>query len=748
MMFRIRRWLILSLAIVIFSMAAPVWAHASLSRSTPVDNEVLASAPSEIRLWFTETLEPSFSHFYLQDIEGQRLPLPESTIAETDSRQMVVALNETLPDGVYTVVWRVLSSADTHPTTGSFAFVVGDNIAGLQSASTPQEILPAERGVIRWLNLLSLALLGGGLGFYLLVWLPIKGDSDEKAVEQRVLRVIYVGWGAVGLTTLLLLILQLSVATDAPLFQGINGDIINELLYKTRFGQNWLLRAAVWFFLSTCLFLADYARPFYWVALVLSGVIMMTNSLLSHAAAAYDENLAIASDALHLMATSAWVGGLICFVLIIPLLLRSSTQGSLARLTAQFSNFARLAVIALIVTGVYATWLQVGSLEALVTTLYGQLLMIKLILFLPVMMLAGVNLFFTQRHLRSGATNWGNRLRILVGAEVLLTVIVLIVVGMMTSVSPARNTWAVQANKPLPPEPSPIVQTELANNLEMQLEVSPGWVGPNTFTLRVIDDNGVAIVDASRIRMRFQSQEQSVGESELRLEHAGDGVYQAQGLNLNAPGDWRIRVNVQRPDQFDTVVDFTPRLSAAPPPQTRPLALDNSAPVSGRLTIYPVIGIALLVLGISFLVFQERPLRLRWNSLFGAALIFWGFGFLLPLPVGETHEIIQPRDLSATVSSLLPLSDQSGFSVYWRLENPTTQDESLIGIVSSQGTIEIVTRDGTQDLSLDVPAGGTLYFVPGADQMFLYDVTAETITQTTLTLSFASGRQLTVPIGQ
>ena len=102
--------------------AALVEAHAKLSRSEPAATSRLRSAPGEVRLWFTENLEATFSRAHLLD--GERRPV-EGVTGKVDGANPAL-LRMTLPalgTGRYTVVYRVVS-IDSHVTAGELTFSV------------------------------------------------------------------------------------------------------------------------------------------------------------------------------------------------------------------------------------------------------------------------------------------------------------------------------------------------------------------------------------------------------------------------------------------------------------------------------------------------------------------------------------------------------------------------------------------------------------------------------------------------
>jgi copper resistance protein C len=111
--------LVLLLASVAVSRAE---AHAFLDRSNPAVGSTLKTAPAEVRIWFTEALEPAFSRIAVTNEGGGNVTAGRATIDPKDPKLLEVKLRP-LPPGTYRVEWRVVS-VDTHPTQGDFAFTV------------------------------------------------------------------------------------------------------------------------------------------------------------------------------------------------------------------------------------------------------------------------------------------------------------------------------------------------------------------------------------------------------------------------------------------------------------------------------------------------------------------------------------------------------------------------------------------------------------------------------------------------
>jgi len=95
-------------------------AHAFLDRALPAVGSVTPQAPAEIRLIFTQKLEPAFSTLRVFDAAGKRV---DKNDKQVDASVMRVSVPP-LQDGTYRVVWRALS-VDTHVTEGDYTFQIG-----------------------------------------------------------------------------------------------------------------------------------------------------------------------------------------------------------------------------------------------------------------------------------------------------------------------------------------------------------------------------------------------------------------------------------------------------------------------------------------------------------------------------------------------------------------------------------------------------------------------------------------------
>lgn len=691
----LRRGLLTGFILAVF-LVSPVLAHANLARSTPAANASLQDSPNEIRLWFTEAVEPNYSHFSLHDTNGNQVETQPSQVDPTDTHQMFMPMDK-LPNGLYTVVWRVVSAADGHSTQGSFAFGVGVIVSNNSLSAIDESVMP-EGVIVRWFNLLSLSLLMGSIGFWLFVWQPVALE-DHVMIRRRWYRLVWLGWVTVGFSTLLSVLLYISTAANVPLLGALNTQDFVEVVTGTTYGHLWIARVVLWGLIGLVLWKSRAGERNLWLALFCCALILITQSLFSHAVAVPDY-AAVASDWLHLMSTALWVGGLVTFALVLFTLRQEPNRLILSeRLVTSFSNYVRVAVFLLLVTGLYAAWLEVGSVSALLTTVYGQTLLVKMLLILPLLVLAAINLIFTRWRLQAGQRVWFGRLRGLVGAEITLAVGVLLTVGVLTSARPARGIEVQRQAAASPPQSQPYFAMQIVNNQMMHLEISPGYVGENEFVITPFDEAGNPIADASSVRLRFDNLDQNLGESELRPQLSNQGDYRITGANLSIPGKWRIRLMLARPGKYDSVVDFNPSIELSPPAPS--LDMMSGVPGSVRLTVAVLTGAVLLGIG-GFMAVQSRLPIMNANGLFAISSLIVGLVFLVTAARDFSTNGFVTADASPTSTAIT-----SGGTPESTLPNPVPPDAASVHAGYTLYTQNCVMCHGAMGKG-DGPVGLTL----------------------------------------
>ena len=557
---------------------ALVWApaasaHATVASSNPADGSRLAAAPTEVSITFDESVGLDLG--YLRVVDSHSIDVTSGPAIHPDGQGQIIAvpLKAGLGDGSYIASWRVIS-ADSHPVEGTIAYVVGNGPLTTSSATAPP-VVAADTAVAfdvaRTVSYAGLAVLGGGW-LLLSVWPAGRGDPRAR-------RALVAGWATVLLGSATELLLQ------GPYAAGVGPAAIGRIdllvdTIGTTYGRlhviRLLLLAAVGFGLDA-LFAPGGRRPTSRGALpgvLLFVAVVYTFSADGHAGVARPAWLALTSDMAHLVAVSAWIGGLV--LLAVALLPGGRPQEELRAVLPIFSRVAFGAVLVIAATGTYQAWRESGTVRALTTTTYGQLILVKVALFVAVVGVANLSRMVVQRRYvlrpvpqpspaaallhpvsavsagpgglpdRPPASPVGpaveqRRLRRSVLTELALAAVVLTVTGVLVALPPGR---AAVAGTPAAVTSGSSV---LAAGRSVRVSVDPAQAGVVTVTVALVggpEPEHLAVTAALPARQ--------LGPLPVPLIAAGPLTYRATGFLLPTAGEWTFAIVVQT-SEFDAV---------------------------------------------------------------------------------------------------------------------------------------------------------------------------------------------------
>ncbi|MFI0543058.1 copper resistance CopC/CopD family protein [Streptomyces sp. WSLK1-3] len=378
---RVRTLVLLLLAAcgLLLTTAGPASAHAALTGSDPQQGVVVDKAPDQVSLTFSEKVALSDGSLRVLDPKGKAVQ--QGKPFEAGGTTYGVKLHSGLPDGTYTVTYQVVS-ADSHPVAGAFTFSVG--APSVTSVSVSGET--AGGGVVGWLygfgrymSYAGFIVLVGGAAFVLGCW-------QRGAGVRPVQRLVVGGWLTLTSATLLLLLLRGSYTGSGKVGDIFDLDLLGNVL-QTKSGaalvSRLLLLAAAALFISV-LFGAydkreDEEKRDLTFGLAIGGTVVAAGlaaswAMAEHASVGLQAGLAMPVDVVHLLAVATWLGGLTALLVA---LYRSDAPIESAAVR-RFSQVAFGSVVALVATGVYQSWRQLGSWSAFTETRYGQLLLVKI----------------------------------------------------------------------------------------------------------------------------------------------------------------------------------------------------------------------------------------------------------------------------------------------------------------------------------------------------------------------------------
>jgi copper transport protein len=556
--------------------AGPASAHATLVSTDPAEGARLDTAPGAVTLQFSEGVSLGAGYARVLGADGTRV---DTGAPAVDGATLTIPLRGDLDDGGYLVTYRVVS-ADSHPISGAYSFVVGQGElvpAGTAGKDTTDPGVAAALPVFRWVGFAGLALAVGVPSLAALCW-PGGWASD------RLRRLA--GWGAAAVA---------AGAAGSFLLQGpyaagawIGSVFDPSLLAATLQSENgWALLARIVLALALLLVLrpawrggVSPSRGRLVAAGALAFGLVGSTAAVGHPVAGPWPGLAVAVTVVHVAAMAVWIGGLVALLAVV---LRPTTApAELAVVLPRFSRLAFAAVVALVVTGTLQAVREVAEPVALVTTTYGWVLVAKLVLVAVVLAAAGVSRVWVQQRLGVRRSRPAGRrsltahafaasadpgrpteedaadlrarqqsesaaeqlptLRRSVLVELALAAVILALSAVLVGSPPARAAVAQPVDVLLP------LQGSAAAKGSVQVSVDPARPGPNTLHLYLFDDAG-RLTQPADIRVTLTEQEQEIGPLAVELLPAGPGHYVADAMSVPGAGRWTLTVSV-RVDEF------------------------------------------------------------------------------------------------------------------------------------------------------------------------------------------------------
>ena len=563
-----------SLLLALLSEPEAAFAHANVEISDPASEEELDEAPKRIVIQFTEPLEPQFSGIKVLDANGQQVDGTDSNVDLTDRTVMSVSL-PALENGTYTVSWVNVSAVDGHRVNGAYVFAVGEPISGaIEVADEP--ILQSQREpIFRWLVLTGALVAAGGIAFRVLILTaPLAVISRGRGVslvlstiQRRGESIVWIGIAVTAIGSILQLIQQAATTFGVSFFDAI-GSELPTIVFDTDWGSEWLLRMvllgvfAVGLLIARGAFLKNAApsglgqwRDAWFALLLIPGAgVLFALSRISHGAGTPGmTDTGFLLDFVHIISAAIWVGGVFQLAVILPILLRhrssSVMRRILVRTVPRFSAIALISAIVLVLTGSVSAWTQLAAWGAF-DTAYGYALISKLIIILPLLILAAINLLWVRPRLSGVPSSSAALFRKVVTAEVVVMLMVLLAAGYLTALEPGRQVASREAAAQGPS----FEETE--EGATIRTDLSHARVGPNDITVTLTDRRGDRIDDASNVEFIMTGLGAGIPSDLARATDTGEGVWILEDYRMSVAGRWQIETVVRRPGNFDARTAF------------------------------------------------------------------------------------------------------------------------------------------------------------------------------------------------
>ncbi|MEY2245136.1 copper resistance protein CopC [Streptomyces sp. BF23-18] len=587
------------LVLVLFSGVNGASAHAALTGTDPQEGSVLKSAPHQVTLTFSESIGLFDDSFRVLDPENRRVRTGEPEHADGRADTAGVTLPRGLGTGTYTVAWRVVS-ADSHPVSGAFTFSIGKPSA-TRAPLPPTAGDPASSAlydIARYAAYSGLALFIGAVTFVLVCGFP-----------GSVRRLLVTGWWILLGSTFALLLLRGPYERGT----GLSGVFDPKSLSDTLTGRPGIVLVARLALLAAVAFAPPRVpvrgrgagRGVVVLGVLFSLALAVTWAAAEHASAGIQVPAAMVSSVLHLLAMAVWLGGLAALLTA----LHRPAEPVAPAVVTRFSRLALVSVAVLAATGVYQSWRGLGSWNALTSTSYGRLLVVKVALVALLLAAAAFSRRWTTRAATArtpatvpadrvatpvtvpasdgavsdgpasdgpasevpasdgaagdgpagdgakggpGDTEYHRGLRRSVLAEVTIGILVLVITTMLTGTQPGRaateSADSVAAVRRVTSRTTlvPFDVGTPGGHGKVQIELTPGQVGENSVQVVVFGPDG-GLVTVPEVRLSFTQEARKVGPIDAGITDKG-GYWTSDGLTLPLPGTWTMKVTVRTSD--------------------------------------------------------------------------------------------------------------------------------------------------------------------------------------------------------
>jgi len=434
-----------------------VLAHAQLVTSSPGSGVVLPESPDEIRIVFSERLEVQVTSIDVASDDGTPIITRAGQIDPEDPYALVMA-DPQLANGIYQITWRTLSAADGHTAEGFLTFGIGD--ADGTIVSRPDGgIVHSETdpvGVVgRWLTYVGLLL---ALGLAIFHWVVIR-NGPMPALLARGLGLALLVSGAATLV--------------AAVASGLEAGSVVDYLLGSRNGLLQLSRGLVAAGGGAALLvIAPRLAGTMAAATGLVGIVML---VLAGHASALPGPVPVIGQVVHVVGAAIWIGGIVALLGLTrhPALLSGAPVPPIRALMPRFSALALVSIGLVVLTGVYAAFVQTGTILDIGTE-YGRTLLMKSGFAAGALALGGVNFLDGGRMM-----GWLDGFRSRITLEVTLGAAVLVLTAALATTPPVDEPVGVAI------QPIPDAFGELAPGLSMN--VIPGRPGINRVVVTTTD---------------------------------------------------------------------------------------------------------------------------------------------------------------------------------------------------------------------------------------------------------------------
>ena len=558
------------------------YGHPIVTDSNPKQFQSLETAPDKAIVYFSEPIVLQYSQISVIDSEGNRVEDGKAENYNGDSSTISVPLKSDLSEGTFTINTKVLSAVDGHVVDESLVFSIGEgngDFTQIESGSKDIfNLLSIENSLSRIPGYVGQIIIVGAAFIFLWIQKPLSKFEWIKSILQpnlylikkNVIKLIIIG------DSLILLSIGTIVLIQSYAISGSVGDVLT-----TEFGKIIIVRLIlVLILLGFLLFCYNkFSRSKREINIVRNFItivglglsILFTNSLISHSAALNNFG-PILIDYFHGIAASFWIGGLIflTFIFLSRMFLIKDEELKAKIISIVIHRFSIIVIPVLgsiSITGPTLLWSLESNLSTTIASLYGKILIIKLIIAGVMIIIGGYHQFITEKKISTLSirnigekghsketiaheTNifkkliWSLRIETILGMSLLFVVSILANMALPSGEIPSTNitNYIETINFQNQTKNSDIYSTVVyTEDQKIEVKLQPARLGQNNIFVDFTDYNNKPIDIITNATLKLSQLERNIGPIQIDMEKISNGRFNAI-IPISTLGLWNLEI--------------------------------------------------------------------------------------------------------------------------------------------------------------------------------------------------------------
>ena len=424
--------------------------------------------------------------------------------------------------------------------------------------------------VVRAIHFAATVLAAGTVFFRVLVAEPAFRTVHAPPViaigmlRRRWSWTVWIALGVLVLSAASWLLLLTANIFGEPIYDVCTHGDFWTVLTSTRFGEVFCIRLALAVLLALALIspVSTARSPWNIVISLLAMALLVTPAWIGHAGATPGTagDIHLVSDMLHLLAAGAWLGALPPLAMLIAHARRAHNR-TWEKITAaavrRFSLVGMVTVATLLASGIVNAWNLVGSIENLIATDYGRIVLLKIGLFVAMVGIATVNRFYLTPRLATADA--ARQLQYNSIAETGLGLAALLFVGALGTMQPGAHAHSHAAYAPVANNAA-FVHIHSEEGMA-DVTLAPGRVGTARATIRLWNED-LTELPAKSVTLQLAAPKTGSAPVTRNAQQLADGSWEVDGIPLRETGNWKVVVDVTfaagRPLALDAPIVIEP----------------------------------------------------------------------------------------------------------------------------------------------------------------------------------------------